>query len=86
MIIRTEEDQADQRQQIQQDFLILMSTRQAGTLLHPELCNVFEIQPCLVVFPSSFISSSTYIPGAVLTAANKEDRLNQITSEVRIMQ
>lgn len=83
MIIRTKEDQADQRQQIQQDFLILMSTSQAGTL-HPELCNVIETQQCLVVFSLSYISSSTSIPGAVLTAANKEARLNQ-RSEVRIM-
>lgn len=83
MIIRTEEDQTDQRQQIQQDFLILMSASQAGTL-HRELCNVIEIQPCHVVFSLSLISSSTSIPGAVLTAVNKEARLNQI-SEVRVM-
>lgn len=42
--MRPEEDQADQRQQIQQDSLILMSSSQAGTLTHPELCNVIEIQ------------------------------------------
>lgn len=61
-----------------------MSTSQAGTL-HPELCNVIEIQPRHMVFSVSFISSPTSIPGAVLTATNKEARLNQITSEVRIM-
>lgn len=61
-----------------------MSASQAGTL-HPKLCNVIETQPLHVVLSLSFISSSTSKPGAVLTAANKEARLNQTTIEVGIM-